>query len=204
MHSTDLEKFHKKIEKHIRWISAFTQDNILYNIIKSCRLKPYSIFTHSFQSDMNFSKYWVDEFGNSLKFDGRHPYIVVNDVDICDKTQVSTDLFACNSINMVAKKSKSVMLIHCKFLDRDCKIASFYGEDEYIRAFIFNNQWIKISPLIIGINTLHEFLKNIDNMRMTEINIKMLDCAYRFDIVKCTVMPIKEIGTLFDTMKEIK
>lgn len=201
MHNSDLEKLYTKINGSINLASAFTGNEYLIKIIKSCRLKPYSIFTETFKPGTRLENHWVDEFGNSLKFENKLYKILMDDPSLLDSTKISTDLFGCNSINKIAKESKTALITRCKHNEKDICFAAFYGQDEYLRAFMFYNKWNRISPLLLGMNTLQTFFNKIDKFGITEIDNKMLDFVLRFKIEKCIIisMPMKQgIKNCFD------
>lgn len=199
MQSTDLESLYNKIEGHILLVGAYTQDLNLIKIIRSCRLKPYSIFDGSFQPGTRFEKHWVDEFGNSLKFEGKKPRIVLNDTQLIDNTKISTDLFFGNSINKTANNSKFALIAEGKQNDINFHVAAFYGQDEYLRVFMHDKKWCRISPLLLGINTIHELFKNLGSSYIIEIDKKRLDL--HIDIDKCittSLPPKKDISSYFN------
>lgn len=199
MHSTDLENLYNKIEGHILLIGAYTNDASLIKIIKSCRLKPYSIFTNGFIPGTRFEKHWVDEFGNSLLFDNKTSRIIMNDTHIIDHTKISTDLFFGNSINATAKNSKFALVARGKHFEKDIYVVALYGQDEYLRAFIYNGKWSRISPLLLGLDALRELFKNIDSPWITEIDKRRLDFSLHFDVDKCitTSLPPKQSMVLY-------
>lgn len=205
MHNSDLENLYVKINGHILLLGSYTQDNSIVKIIKSCRLKPYSIFTNDFHPGTRFEKHWVDEFGNSLKFKSTVPHIILGDLKLVDNTKISTDLFFGNSIKTISKNSKFAIIASGKHFDRDIFFAAFYGQDEYIRAFIFNKKWLRASPLLLGINTLHELFKNLNNPWITEIDKKRLDFVPWFEVDKCitTSLPTKQNITSCFEQEEI-
>lgn len=198
LNSTDLENLYTKIDGHILLVAAYTQDDSFIRIIRSCRLKPYSIFTNNFQYRTKLESHWVDEFGNSLQFKGITPRILMNDTQVSDNTKISTDLFFGRSIDTTADSSSDAFIVSGKFLDRDFYIVAFYGQDEYIRAFAYNKKWTRISPLLLGLNTLRELFRHAGK-RMTEIDKKRLDIALHFNVERCVLasLPMKESMPLF-------
>lgn len=190
MRNTDLENFYIKIDGRIRLVSAFTGDDIYTKIIRSCRLKPYSIFNGDFEPGTKFENHWVDEFGNSLRFNGKRHCVILCDTNICN-TRISTDLFFGNSIDTVAKNSKTAIIIDCKYFDKNFHLVALYGQDEYLRAFVFNGKWNKTSPLLFGINTIRELFNNINILRTKEIDKEKLDIALCFNVIKCLIVPLQ-------------
>lgn len=185
MYNLDLENLYSRINGHILLIGSYIQNPTITSIIRSCRLKPYSIFKGEFKAGTRFENHWVDEFGNSLKFNGTNPHILVGDTEIVSSTKISTDLFFGNSINKTIENSKFIFIANGKYISEDIYILALYGQDEYFRTFIYNREWFRISPLLLGINTLLELYKHIDILRLTEIDKKRLDFVLNFEIDKC-------------------
>jgi len=203
LNNTDLENLYVKIDGSISLVAAFTQDDSFIKIIRSCRLKPYSVFTKDFKPGTRLENHWVDEFGNSLQFEKTVPRILLNDTKISENTKISTDLFHGASINTTADNSSDAFIVSGKFFDKDFYIVAFYGQDEYLRAFIYNKRWTRISPLLLGLNTLRELFRSVGK-RMTEIDKKRLDIVLHFDVERCvaTSLPMKE-GMPLSFNKEI-
>jgi hypothetical protein len=189
MNNTDLENLYTKINGHILLVAAYTQDQDIKKIIRSCRLKPHSIFTGDFQPGTRFEDHWVDEFGNSLKFKDKSARVVLNSVNISDNTKISTDLFFGNSVKTVAENSKSVFIAKGRYLEKDFCLVAFYGQDEYLRVFTHNEKWNRVSPLLLGVATLHELFKHIGNL-WTEVDKKRLDFVLPFDVEKCALISL--------------
>jgi hypothetical protein len=190
MHNLDLENLYSKIKGHIDLVGAHIEDPILIKIIKSCRLKPYSIFNKGFRFDTKYENHWVDEFGNSLKLINKQIKILLNDTEIINKTNISTDLFFGNSIAMTIKNSKFAFIMQGEYLGKDIYFVALYGQDEYFRCFIHSKKWYRISPLLLGTNSLHEIYKYIDSVRVNEISKDRLDFVIPLDVKRCITTPI--------------
>lgn len=201
MHNSDLEHFYHKINNKLSLIKPFTGDEVLVKIIKSCRLKPYSVFDNTYQLKASFEEHWVDEFGNSLKFQHRIPHIILNDIELSENTKISTDLFFGNSIQKIKANSKFVLIVDGLLFNKPIHFIFFYGKDEYIRSFMFRTKWIRISPITMGIKALHIFFKNSMNTKIVDINKEQLDFAIPIDIKKCITIgiPIKQDLTSYLT-----
>lgn len=185
--NTDLETLYNKISGRIDLVGTMLGDvDLLPKIIKSCRLKPYSIFSGDYQSKLVFEEYWVDEFGNSLKIKNKIPRIIMNDTQISKNTKISTDLFFGNSTDAIAKNSKCVFIINGKF-DKSCYFVSFYGKDEYIRSFFFYEKLARVSPILLGLNTLRELFRNINSVLRRNIDKNKMDLLIKFDVLDYTV-----------------
>jgi hypothetical protein len=189
MKNYDLENIYSKIDNKITLVGSFIGDRIIPQIIKACRLKPYSIFTPKYKQKIKLEKHWVDEFGNSLKLENKIPKIILNDTGIIGATTISTDLFSANSINETICNGKSIFIANGKFCDRDVFLVAVYGQDEYLRAFFYYNGWQRISPLLLGMNTLHEIFNNINKQFLPIDN--QLYFIIKFDIEKCVLANLK-------------
>lgn len=204
MKNIDIENFYKKIAGRTSLIAAYTERPVLEKIIRACRLKPHSVFMDNFRFTTKLENHWVDEFGNSAYIDSTEIKIKLNDLNIHTNSKTSTDLFYGSSVRTTAQKSKFALIASGKFVNDNILIASFYGNDEYIRTFLYNNTWSKVSPLIIGFDALSVFFNNI-NYQWNEIKP---DFGGMLKIDKCitTAWPTKrDIVSYFDniTIKEI-
>lgn len=182
MHNVDIEKLYSKINGRILLVMDYWQDPYLKNIIRSCRLKPYSVFINGIERETKLEAHWVDEFGNSLKL-GKPHQVILNDTSV-DGTKTSSDLFFGCSINETIKNTKAVFLSEAKYMNKDIVVAALYCNDEYLRAYYFADGWLRLSPLLLGLSTLKEIFKNIDKYGITEIDNKKLDFVLRFDASK--------------------
>jgi hypothetical protein len=185
--NTDLETFYNRIDGRIQLIGSYLNNSDkLPKIIKSCRLKPYSIFSDHFQNKVVFEPHWVDEFGNSLKIKNKSFNIILNDTEINKNTKISSDLFFGNSIEVIAKNSKCVLVINFECNQR-CYLVSFYGNDGYLRCFFYYKVIAQISPVLLGINTLVDFFENIHNIIKENINKNKMDLLIKLDVLDCIV-----------------
>lgn len=165
-----MEYFYKRIDKQIKLIAAYIESPSLIKIIKSCRLKPYTIFSDNFQSsNTKLERHWVDEFGNSLIFEEKISRIIVNDTSTIEYTKTSTDLFFANPIQTTIKNSSFAFVADGNHLDKPFYIIALYGNDEYLRAYIYTTEWNRISPLLLGIKTLNSIFENMNSAWINKI-----------------------------------
>jgi hypothetical protein len=185
--NTDLETLYNKIGGRIDLIGSHVGDpEILPKIMRSCRLKPYSIFSGNLQSKAIYEPLWVDEFGNSIRLDDKKLKIIMNDTQISKYTKISTDLFLGNSIDIIAKNSKCMLIINGEN-NGSCYFVSFYGKDDYLRCFFFYKELARVSPLLLGINTLQAYFRNIHSVLKTNIDKNKLDLLVKFNVVDCVI-----------------
>lgn len=187
MKTIDLETFYKRISGHVKLVGDFLERREISSIIKMCRMKPYSLFTGELPSKTKLEKYWVDEFGNSLFLEDKNIFIFMNDTELEHNTTVSTDLFS-NNWNFIIENCKSVCLMHGSYFDKDIKIITFYGNDEYLRSFIlYGEECNRISSLLLGTNSLCEILKHLNNYNVVDIDVGVLDCKIGFKADRCVI-----------------
>lgn len=159
-----VEEFYQKIKTELNLVKGYLEDNEIIDIIIQCRLKPYN---HNFSGRKKISKFkthWIDEFGNSLYLIKKRIKIIENDLNI-DKNKIKySDLYYGLDIGNIIKISKIMYLIDGIDEDDDrIYIITLLGIDNYLRTFVCqNNQWIRLSPLCLGIDNLRKIIKNED------------------------------------------
>ncbi len=152
MKNINIDLLYSKLEKHLLLIEAYTEIKFIAELIKACRLKPknYDINKLSLQRE------WHDEFGNSLLIDkNKKIKIILNDFHI-DRSDVSTDIYYGHTIYNSMKISKSLLLQK----NNNYIFMALYGMDNFLRSFLYNERCIRVSPLMLGHNSLLWFLKN--------------------------------------------
>jgi hypothetical protein len=193
MHNCDLEAFYKRIDGHIRLVSAYTEKPILSTIIRACRLKPISVFKKNFKYTTKLERHWVDEFGVYLKLDKKECCI-----SYAQTTFSSTDLFYGVDIKTLLKTSKFALFAAGK---NDCIILSL-GQDDSLRCRAYTDKWRIISPLSLGLNSLTQFYNNINNGFVNIIDKNLLDTTYSIDKCVVSIMPPNQnILTYFENKK---
>lgn len=156
MKSFSLESYYNRISKNILLAQSYSEHEALSWIIKSCRLMPHD----KLKSKYTLCKKWSDEYGNSLSIiKDKKLNITLNDTSV--SKSITTDLYSGLLIDKVSKISNLIYI--CYGLDdEDNKMyfAFFMGIDSYSRCFMnIGDEWIKVSPLMLGI----PHLKNIYN-----------------------------------------
>ena len=173
MKSPSIDHLYALLNKHIRLVKSYTEINDLDFIIKSCRLKPNE---YVFDKNIKLSVYreWFDEFGNSLKIKNKRASVIYNDLSINREKIVCTDIYYGLSLENIFKASKLLYL--CKYKDeyyKDNFIVVFLGIDNYLRSAVFiDNEWIKVSPLLIGLENLKLISQNLDIKYFKKLPIK--------------------------------
>lgn len=165
----NLDSFYALINNHIEAVYSFTRVKYIQSIIKMCRLKPHSMVLGLTIKERNkkldMVKWWIDEFGNSLKIvKNKRIKIVLDDEELDGRDVGCTDLYHCLPLDKIAKMSKLVYLL--AGVDMNSKhhaILAFLGLDNYLRVYSLNDgQWKQISPLQLNMKTLKQIVKYSD------------------------------------------
>lgn len=184
MRSPSIERLYAQLNKHILLAQSYTEINELYFIIKACRLKPHSFVFEDRNIKLILHKWWIDEFGNSLRIvKNKKIKITYNDLSLDKNKIVCTDLYYGLSIDKIAKMSKLMFLSVMK--EEETQLTEFcvalLGIDNYLRVYSnIDDQWIQMSPLYLGINNLKYITRNIDLKYFIELSKKEsapLPCA---------------------------
>lgn len=157
MKTQSLENIYSKINKQISLVESYTEIKDLSFIIKSCRLKPYDYVFKKKNHNLVLNKWWFDEYGHSLKLNGKRLEIIYNDLNLNQENIVNTDLYSGLSINKVLKISKLVYI--CYGLDEDFYNPfyhiNFLGVDNFLRSYLYlYNDVDSIAPLSLGLKNL--------------------------------------------------
>lgn len=175
MNSISIENLYSNLDRHIKLVASYTELPSLAFIIKSIRLKPYSLIFEKYHERLILHKWWIDEYGNSLILNKKKPEIILNDLKIDKSKLTSTDLYGHLSIDKVAKISKLVYFFSGKEEDfySDHMILSFLGIDGFLRTFIYlYGEWIIYPSLLLGVKALSSVASNIDIQSFIEIKNK--------------------------------
>jgi len=152
-----IEEFYDKINDHIITVGGWKDDPGIGSVIKMCRLKPYQMLTDKKDRyNLKLHKHWVDEYGSSLFVLKTKLKVVLDDLTIDRKLLQCTDMYDGLSITQVSSISKLV------WATKD-KMIGFLGLDDYLRVFVWlDGQWVKRSPLLLGIEALKQIVKHRD------------------------------------------
>lgn len=150
MRNLSLEQVYKRINKKILIVGGYTEDKSIINIIKSCRLKPISIFNGNFNPNNALETIWVDEFDNNIEIKNKKAKINLNTRQI---QQTTTDIFKNETISFIVEHSS----LACVGLYPDSQnfILLLKGTDNYLRSYTYlDNQLLICSPLFVGLKVL--------------------------------------------------
>ncbi len=179
MYNQSLEQFYKKIDKRILLVSSYMEDPLLYNIIKSCRLKPITTISEQKFNSKNvvLENIWIDEFGNSLNINNKKCKIILNDLSIDKSKIITTDICFGNSIHKIYSKSKIGFFIIGKDedLNEDYYVVSLFGNDGYLRTYIYiYGQWSRnYSSLFLGLKNLKLIMSSLDVKYFVDVKNKV-------------------------------
>lgn len=194
-----INDFYLKINDHINLVESFSQIKNIQILIKSCRLKPKDFYIKKYDKLILY-KDWVDEYNNSICIlTNKKINIYFNDLSIDKRNIINTDLYYGLPINKIAKISKCFYISYGKDEDLDdiC-IISFLGIDSYLRTYLYlYNEWMQVSPLLIGISNLKLLLSNFGNFKkLTKKENISLPCANSQSWLSCIPIDNEIISSL--------
>jgi len=165
MKTPSLERFYFNIDRAIRLAQSYSEIKELMFILKSCRMKPYSIFYEKEIPRLKLYRHWFDEFGNSLYITKRKRIkTVYNDLLLRKREIVCTDLYYGLSLDKIVKLSKIIHLVIGKNEDTHeyYLMITFYGIDGYLRSYLYDGEWKQASPFMLGMKRLKNIHKHSD------------------------------------------
>lgn len=175
MNSISIENLYSTLDRHIKLVASYTELPSLDFIIRSTRLKPYSLIFERYHEKLILHNWWIDEYGNSVYLNKKKPNIIANDLRIDKSKLTSTDLYEHLSIDKVAKISKLVYFLNGKEEDfySDHIVLSFLGIDGFLRTFVYlYEEWQPYPSLLLGIKTLSSMASNLNIQSFIEIKNK--------------------------------
>lgn len=152
MRNVSLDQFYRKINKKILLIGGYTEDKSIVDIIKSCRLKPISVFSNYFDSSAVLDTVWVDEFNNNVEIKKKKLRVNLNARTLQTTT---TDIFRNETMEFLISHSS----LACIGLYPDSQnfILLLKGTDNYFRCYSCQNNELSVtSPLIVGLKVLRQ------------------------------------------------
>lgn len=154
----DLSAFYKLINRKLKIVSAYLQDEEIEWIIKACRFKPINSFFKNYShSKILLEKKWVDEWNNSLIIENNEVKLIINDLEL-NIEQISTDLYYGRNPIEILKNSKLISIAITKRNDESIDIITMLGRDNFLRTFIIENNEINnsFSPVVMGLDLLRK------------------------------------------------
>lgn len=178
----NLDNFYVEIDKQLRLVGAYMKDNDLPFLLTMCRLKPHAILHEAEEKKIRLYKWWVDEWGNSLKIKTQSQrkkyYFILNDSALISKKNVCTDLYYCLPLDKMIKMSKLLFLLIGK--NQEHTIVASLGIDNFLRVFaLINYQWQPISPLQLGKTHLRWIIRHRNDLQLgkSSTNLKKIVCT---------------------------
>jgi len=166
MKSISIESLYFLQRKKLNLVEGYTEIPNLAFIMMACRLKPYDYFFEKRTNKIILERWWFDEFYNSFILKKKRIHIIYGDLRLNRELISCTDMYYGLSMSKISKMSKSVYITfgHDEDLFHDCISISFLGIDNFIRTYVYYyGEWLRVSPLILGIKTLVYFIKNKDS-----------------------------------------
>jgi hypothetical protein len=152
----NLDNYYLTIDSKLRIVGAHMEDNDITFLLTMCRLKP-----HQENKDSKLQRWWVDEWGNSLKIRTINQYkqlhIILQDDALKSFIPTCNDLYRCLTLDKMVKMSKLLYLLIGKDdQHRDHAVIASLGIDGFLRVFtLIKGYWHNVSPLSLGSRTLH-------------------------------------------------
>lgn len=170
MRTIGLDQFYKRIEKRIALFGGYTEYPLIKEVIKSCRLKPLSVYSNSFRMrDVILEREWVDEFGDKSVGLFRKAPVVKE----CSRAipLISTDIFQNEKPRFIVDHSKYA------YIGKYGKSSDFtlllMGLDNYVRCYTYKDRVFSISsPLNAGLKVLYSFVSNKLDFPMRKLTVK--------------------------------
>ncbi len=175
MKNPSLDNLYAEIDKHILLVQSYTEIEQLAFILKACRLKPHSFIFGDRDNKLILHRWWIDEFGNSLKIEKKRVRLSYNDLSLERHRIICTDLYHGLLLDKVAKISKLAHVIAGKDEDllQDSFFLTFLGIDNYLRSYMYlQDEWQQVSPLLLGLKNLKRIGENQDIKYFTELQNK--------------------------------
>ena len=152
MRSLSLEQFYKRIKNKIAIVGGYIEDKSICSIIKSCRLKPITVFTEHFDFKTLLEPVWIGEDRNiAIEIKKKKAKVITllqNEVH-----SMVTDIFKNETVKFIVEHSSYA----CIGLYPDTKnfILLLMGTDNYFRCYECIDDRVKIiTPLIVGLKIL--------------------------------------------------
>lgn len=162
MKNLNLKSFYDKIIRNLKVALGYTEIDGLDFIIRASRLKPFDYFFNNLRQKVVLHRTWFDEFGNTFNINkNKNIEIIKGDTRLINYNIPCTDLYYGLSLDKIFKISSLVQIIVGKFEENEYYFLNFLGIDNYFRTFIiYKDQIIKISPLELGFDNLHQMYEN--------------------------------------------
>lgn len=158
MRNISLNQFYKKIKNKIALVGGYIEDKSICHIIKSCRLKPITIFSNHFSFDTSLETIWVDEESSHIiEIKKKKAKIQPCTASV---PHISTDLFKNETNEFIINHSKFACI--GLFPDTTNFILLLMGTDNYFRCYDCVDDTVTYrTPLIVGL----KILKHCVNMK---------------------------------------
>jgi hypothetical protein len=170
MRNVSLDQFYRRINKKILLIGGYTDDKLMPNIIKSCRLKPISVFSNRFDENTVLESVWADEFDSNIEIRNKKPRINLH----ARKFHTTiTDIYRNETIEFLI--AHGAMACIGLYPDSQNFILLLKGTDNYFRCWSCQNGELSLcSPLTVGLKVLRQcFPKHLRYFQKLEVKSEL-------------------------------
>jgi hypothetical protein len=152
MRSLSLEQFYKRIKNKIAIVGGYIEDKSICSIIKSCRLKPITVFTEHFDFKTLLEPVWIGEDQN-IAIEIKKKKAKVITLLQNETHSMVTDIFKNETVKFIVEHSSYACV--GLYPGTENFILLLMGTDNYFRCYECMDDCIKIiSPLIVGLKIL--------------------------------------------------
>jgi len=153
MRNLSLDQFYKRLAKKIAVVGGYIEDKSICAIIKSCRLKPLSVFSDSFNFKTALELEWIDEYGDIL-LEIKKKKAKTRLYMGAPIPHITTDLFKHETVDFIINHSKYACI--GLFPSTQNFILLLMGTDNYFRCYVCIDDGIVEYgvPLMVGLKIL--------------------------------------------------
>lgn len=154
-----LEQYYHRAHKKIKVAEAVVEKPFVSQLIRSCRLKPLTVFSSIYNPAKLYEQVWVDEFGSYVLEIGEELEINLAPIKV---EPHCTDIWRYEDPNFLANHSKFACA--ALFPETDKFVVLLCGTDNYFRCYSTVNKKLEIvSPLVLGLRPLQHCIKWMTN-----------------------------------------
>ena len=199
--NTSYKDFVNKIERHIKIISGYLEDNLYFNIIKGCRLKPISVFSKNFSYKSFFENIWIDEFGNTLNI--KEKTITENDTNYKFKL-IKTDLwFGRDIIEILDHSAVAYVCVGITNNKKTYEVLCL-GLDYFLRGFIISPDERKVyPPLLFKERNIRSLYVNLKTNNIIKLEKDKYNSIFKYDSCDGLIIPKSKFNYLTNEIRSI-
>jgi len=200
--NTSYKDFVDKINRQLKIVSGYLEDNLYFNLIKGCRLKPVSVFSKNFSYNPKFENIWIDEFGNTLNI--KEKSIVENDKNY-KFDLIKTDLwFNRDVIDILQNSLVAYVCLGYKNNTKTYEILCL-GIDYFLRGFIISSNESKIyPPLLFKERNIRSLYVNLQTDNIIKLDKDKFNSILTYDNCDGLIIPKSKFNYLINEIGEKK